>query len=261
MLSKKKLEKYLKKRWKGMLETTQELSLLHDPGQIHVLRLHGKKIKAVAALMVSAGGCEKDFSLRLIQPLIRCAGDIRMAEMNLKTLHECNFNQGGILGEQARVIEKGYAILRAENDQFKTDLADARDRFLGSLKNVKNRVIKKYYDGIIQMLSLAFLWPVDEEQLHENRKHIKNMIFIMKLLPGKLKKEIGLNTKYLDLLQEDIGRWHDLTLTSCVLSEHRLEQDPVFCQIKLKEKSLLECIKAEAAYFDEKVAATPATYN
>jgi len=228
------------------------LSMSRDPEAINELRLEVKKIKAIATLLKQSGK-NKDFSTRLLKPLMHDSGIIRLAELNLKILRDHEFRNVNLEREQNGIIENGYVQISVKSEEYKEAVKTLEKKFEGSLFSLKNKEARNYFATIISELSIDFLWPIDKDRLHENRKKIKNLFYTIKVLPTRLKEKIGLNIKYLNQLQDDIGQWHDHSLTLALLCQHELNNEPVYFTISQKETELLEEIKKEVTFFDKKI--------
>ena len=252
MVLKKKLQSYFNKRCKGILKNLALVSISKDTEAIHELRLEQKKIKAIASLLKQADK-NKNFSTKVLKPMVKVTGIIRMAEMNLKILHDHEFTNLNLEREQNSIIENGYTLISGNTEEYKEAVRTLEKHFDQEVDDLKNNDAKNYFTTIISELSIDFLWPVDKDRLHENRKKIKNLIYAIKVLPPKLQENIGLNIKYLEQLQEGIGQWHDYKLTLDLLDQHELNNEPVYFTIRHKETELLVEIKKEVAFFDKKI--------
>jgi CHAD domain-containing protein len=253
MVSKKRIQTYFAKRWKKLFKNFRAIRQSPDSDSVHDLRIESKKLKAIAALLNQTNGGAVHLSIKQMKPLIRQTGTIREAELHLKTLYEHEFGRNGLEQEQKDCIKNGYALLHNNGNDYEAGIKAVKKRFTKSVCGVKNSEARNYIDTIVDQLILHFLWPIDIEQLHEARKKIKNLVYIIDLLPQKLQARINIKIKYLDQLQELIGQWHDLTLTLHLLQSTKLDKDPAFTAMKAKEAALLEQIKKEVEYFPGKV--------
>ena len=225
------------------------LSTTNDPVAVHELRLHSKKINSVINLLNWAGGQEM-FSTKPLRKMVSEAGNTRLAELNLKTLQELGYKNEDIEHEQNKIIEKGYSLLRKRIKAYEKNIGVVEQKFASSVFDVKNKQVLIFFLTVINQLSIDFFWPIDRNKLHENRKKIKDLIYVYKILPENLQRKIALNMDYLDRLQEQIGIWHDLELALVFLNEQQLDNEPVYVSIKEKQAGLYELIKMEVQVFD-----------
>jgi CHAD domain-containing protein len=253
MVSKKRIRTYYAKRWKKLSKNFRAVQQSPDSDSVHDLRVETKKLRAVAALLNQTNGRAGNLSIKQMKPLIRQTGAIREAELHLKTLYECEFGMNGLEKEQKDCIKNGYAIIHSKGNNFKAGIKAVKKKFTKPVHALKNKEVRNYVDSLVDQLIFHFLWPIDTEQLHESRTKIKNLIYIVDLLPKKLQKKININIKYLDQLQELIGQWHDLNLTLHLLLSKKLDKGPVYTMMKANETALLEQVKKEAEYFASKV--------
>jgi CHAD domain-containing protein len=253
MVSKKRIRTYFAKRWNKLFKNFRAIQQSPDADSVHDLRVEAKKLKAFSALLNQANGRAGHLSIKQMKPLIRQTGVIREAELHLKTLYEYEFGSNGLEQEQKECIKNGYALLHNNGNTYKAGIKAVKKRFSKPVRTLKNKEVRNYIDSIIDQLILHFLWPIDTEQLHEARTKIKNLVYIVEMLPQKLQVKININIKYLDPLQELIGQWHDLNLTLHLLQNKNLDKDPSFTAMKAQEVALLEQIKKEVEYFAGKV--------
>jgi CHAD domain-containing protein len=249
MIRKKRLKKYLNNKWSGMIKNLSTLSISNDREAIHELRLDGKKIMTIAVLL----NIHKSNLFKSLKMIMKHAGNIRMAELNLQTLKDNDYHAPGLTKELEAIIEKGYILICIKNENYKTDIRLLKRRYENSLIDVKDQMAIGFFTTSMDELGSAFLLQKEPEELHENRKKMKHLLYAYRLLPGKLKREINLDKKYLDQLQEEIGLWHDLELALTLLDNKGLNNEGIYCKIKQKQKEVLKKIRNETKIFKERV--------
>lgn len=251
MIRKKRLKKYLSNRWRGMINNLSTLSISNDSEALHKLRLDAKKIMTIALLL----DIHKHNLFRPLKVIMQHAGNIRMAELNLQTFKDNDYHNPVLERELAGIIEKGYILMCIRNEKYESDVRLLRKRYENSLADVRNQMAIDFFTAIIGELSIAFLLQAVQEELHENRKKMKYLLYAYRVMPAQLKTNIGLNEKYLDHLQEDIGLWHDLELALVLLANKGLNNEVIYRQIKQRQNEIFVRIKNEAEFFEGSVQA------
>lgn len=254
MVKKKRLKKYFDKRWKGLKGELKTLKKSPDDEALHELRLSAKKIKAMVALLKETSKKGHKFSTKSIKPLFQQTGAIRTARLNLKTIRDHQVNNRTLQLFLNDIVNYEYNDLCSKYKCYKKTINKLQDKFSSALTSIKDKQVKNYYRKNISRLSISFLWPVDMSSLHENRKIIKNLLYVNKALPTSLQRSILLDVKYLDKLQEKIGLWHDFDMARDLLNKHGLVHIAGYASIFCQQMKLLECIKMDVDFFADKVA-------
>jgi CHAD domain-containing protein len=253
MVKRKRLDKYLNKRWDTILDHLKTLKRNHDQDAVHDLRLNAKKIKALFNLLKKASHNRKAFSSKKIKPLFKHAGNIRTADIHIKTLQENRLDYSCLIKEQRCIMEHEYEKLADNYKPYKKNITKLRKKYSKNLTSLKDKDVKSWYASNGNWLTLHFLWPVDGSSLHECRKRIKNLIYTIKVLPNSLRSELGLNIKYLDKLQEIIGLWHDIEISLNLIKEKDLTHLAGYKGLRCKQDKMLQCILKEIEFFNGKM--------
>ena len=249
MIAKQRIKKYLDKRWKGMIESLTVLSTSADREAIHDLRLHAKKIRTIECL----ADVRKQHLTAPLKPLIQQSGEIRAAELNLKTFKDFSYNNPKLEMDLLSIIASGYAYISKNNEQYKAGIVSVSRKWEAQLGDVPERKIVAFFAMIIAELSAAFLWVIHERDLHESRKSIKHLLYAHRFLPKSMREKFDLDEEYLDGLQEQIGSWHDLEAAMLLLEQKGLKHEAVYTKIKKAKETLYEQIRRSAKSFRKKV--------
>lgn len=244
MLNRKRLRKYLDKQLKEMQDNLGEMSKETDKEKLHDLRLHAKKVKAVSGFLKDATGNKSRYSIKEIKELFDTAGEIRVAQLNLKTLKEHEITNETFEKTQRDIIEQGSNTIVSKNKKFGNDVSSLRKRIDKNLTAIKNNKIVAFYFDNIKTLSNQFRL-IEEEKLHHSRKIIKKLLYDLKVLPEALVLKIGINKGYLDELQELIGQWHDIDVTLNLLKTTvNIDEGNLESLIKQKQEQLAKIVEA-----------------
>lgn len=98
-------------------------------------------------------------------------------------------------------------------------------------------VVKSYFEKELTKASQDFQ-NKNREGLHQFRKSLKKILFIYDALPKKIRKEVNLDKKYINELQEKVGNWHDTYSSIEFLSYQNCKQKPLEYISKLRRKEL-----------------------
>jgi CHAD domain-containing protein len=250
MIHKTRLEKYLAKRWKGMLESLSVLSTSPDPEAIHVLRLHAKKVKAIELL----SDVHKQHYSAPLKPIIQQAGDIRAAELNLQTLKGHAYGNPALEQELQTSIDEGYLSMRRNKERYQATVNSVSRKWKDDVNAIREQQLIAFLMILVEELGAAFHSYVRESDLHENRKKIKHLLYAYVFLPKKLRDQVDVDERYLDNLQQQIGTWHDLEMALTLLEKKGLKHETVYSKIKKEQGELYEKIRREAKLFGKKVS-------
>lgn len=222
MAKPKKIRKFLNSQWAEMKNNIDALCINWDGDKLHDLRLNAKKARAVVSMLKKCSDHKKKFSIKKLKELFDHAGKIRTAELNVEALHENNIQNKDFEKEQNTIIERESGELCKRSKTYVRDINKLKKRIGTQLSAIKNKTISSYYHKNLQDLKSNFLQPLHEEHLHDNRKIIKKLLLALKALPHSLQNEINIDKKYLDDLQDKIGKWHDtLTILNMLPEEDR----------------------------------------
>jgi len=248
MAKTKKIQKFLNAQWYEMSNNLDALCISWDKEKLHDLRLNAKKTKAVVSLVKNCIPHKEKYSIKKLKELFDHAGEIRTAQLNAEALHENNVQNETFEKEQTVIIERESGELCKRKKTYSRNIKKMQKRLALHSLRIKNKSIKLYYHNSIEELSYNFLAPLKEELLHHNRKIIKRLLLALKALPQSLQNEININKKYLDELQDKIGKWHDTAIVSEVLPK----DDRGYQLLNDKKQTQLEEIRNLTNSFNEK---------
>ncbi len=246
MISSIKQKNFFLKKCSTIATALENFCLTGDNEEIHRLRVEFKKVRALNSLIKECcknSAIPAEFSNAKI--VYRRAGIVRDAFISLQ--------HAGVAGQDHAQAE----FHRHASDEFCRRkelhikiLADWRDSVSDKFENISNGRISAYYSKWLNRLSDSFIM-LDEDELHENRKIIKRLLYLYPLLNQKLKDSICLNTEYMDSLQEEIGKWHD----TLIAREHETGSSAGnLKRIQKESKARLNSIRMLTDNFSKKYA-------
>ncbi|MBD1386552.1 CHAD domain-containing protein [Mucilaginibacter rigui] len=191
--------KYFNKQWKVMNTRLKSYLKSGDQEDLHQFRVQVKKIEAFLILSGMAAHPAKLQQLfKPVKKIFKRAGVLRNSFIKNELTHRRqpvnkegrNFCQ--YAGEKLQKIKKARRILKQ------------------IIKPVPTKNVRWFYKNELKGITGAFALSPSARQLHECRKRIKVLLYNEHLVHDVLK--IGVNTTYLDEVQEAIGNWHDQLL-------------------------------------------------
>lgn len=222
-----------------------------DQEKVHALRVQIKKLRAAIHLQISCSG-NKPKEYRYFAKTFSRAGKARTAYLHM------------VLMEPFAKDEKELALWQEEADlllkKFQAHAAAyllEAEQLLSKLKQAKqsfsDKKIKKYFNALAGEIEKKLLHTKGKKTYHHLRKRIKLLLHNYDLLPESRQKKIGLDIKYLDMLQQKTGDWHDAYMALCFFREEKQLSKDQIAEIAKKEKILFHAMRKAFKPFGEKV--------
>ncbi len=252
MIKRKRIQKYLFKQLQGIKNNLFEIGANIDKEKLHALRLHSKKVKAITSFLQESLVKKNKYSIKELKELFHCAGNIRTAQLNLETIKLAAINNDSFEKCQQSIIDNEAKKLTAAASEYKKQIDTLEKQLYSNLHDVSNKAAISFYHKNLRLLRDNLL-VIDENQLHDNRKIIKKLLYTLKLLPSLVAKKINVNKGYLDHLQDLIGKWHDTVITLEQLAVAGITNENELAQLRQNQRELFETIAKEIANFDSSV--------
>lgn len=206
MISKVKLRNFLQKRCESITGCLNRFCENFDHEEIHRLRVEFKKLRALVSLVKECGNnsfIPREFAAAKV--VYKRAGTVRDAYIS----HQHHIAMHGKADRHtAEFLELAAKNFCAKKELHTVVIADWQSLAMDQFNNISNRCAEVYYRKLLDKLEESFI-SIHEEDLHEDRKIIKRLLYLYPLLPDAAKDKLKLNISYFDSLQEEIGKWHD----------------------------------------------------
>ena len=215
MLSRNQQKKFLRKNRTRIIFHLEAFCENRDSVDLHKMRLAIKKLKAFIYFLSKTTKL-KNFTnlLSTLKPIFKHAGNIRNAQVTMELAKNFNLKNKRFCEEQEKIIE-------SESVQFCRKALvsiDTIERTLLSifpyLKDRKTKRIVEFFRNEIQKSGARLHTNMNTEEWHTLRKKIKNILYVYKMTGQSVIQKIPLNIRYLEDLQESIGKWHDIIMAS-----------------------------------------------
>jgi CHAD domain-containing protein len=232
MPGKKSQHRFLKKRIKNVLQHLHVFSQTRSTEELHQLRVEMKRIKALVRF--SADCLKKKKLKRLadpIQKIFKHAARIRNAHINLELTQ--GLSNKKFRADMNAIQLEQWRKFAALQDNYDKNIKDFRKKLLPNLQRVKSTEANKWYKKEIK--KTGRLLNEGHSQLHNARKKLKRVSYMNELYPAKPK----LNERYLEEVEDAIGKWHDVKLTLGVLKREGALNKKLSERLKSKQGELL----------------------
>lgn len=249
-MKKKEEAKYLEKEWKEMNLHLKSFIETGDQEALHRFRVQIKKLRAMLSFFEDTSkqpGLLKGF--KPVRKIFKSAGLIREAHMNLQLGELYHLKNEAFESGQQRIIDEGTIEFRDSGKKFTKNIKDVYKHLIKQLPGVQNHSIADYYKNQLQQISTNLAISGFTEDMHTSRKLIKILVYNHKLAEKALNGSLPFNTKYLDKLQDTIGKWHDNVVAAQLFSSPELNDKPVVAKINRKNAGIKHTITSLADDF------------
>jgi CHAD domain-containing protein len=232
-MKKKEEIKYLENEWKEMNNCLKAFSATGNQEDLHKLRVHIKKVRAMLFLFKGTAGHNsllKNF--KPVRKIFKHAGDIRNAHVNLLLSEQYAIKNEVFETGQQKIIEDGTSVFRHKAKAYGKAVKHSFKKVKKHLPHVNNHAIKAYYKKYLDEIAAGMAIASFTEDMHQNRKLIKILMYNHKLADKALDGALHFNIDYLDKLQDTIGQWHDNVIAAELFSSPLVNDKPVASKIK-----------------------------
>ena len=113
--------------------------------------------------------------------------------------------------------------------------AETRREITLPAEKLDKKTVKNYFKKRIKKAKQD-IGREDRSKAHKFRKRLKNILYLYKALPKKVRKSIQLDADYLDTLQDRAGDWHDTYEATAYLAENTTSSQTAEAQAQLEAK-------------------------
>ena len=220
MLKKNKQRRYLARKDKEWRQELEAYGDSRDPEAIHRLRVAVKKIKAFAEFSSACSGKDAMKDFNLLKKMYRQAGVIRDAGNHLHLLEQVHHAPEFLKQEQKQLQDEASSQFIASIDVYVKQGKKAARRMLTDVRAIRPGCIKDWY--ATELIKIAILLNASGDELHQARKEIKSLLYILSLLPSWLVNQLQMDRGYLQQLEAAIGEWHDAFIVTAAWTEKEL---------------------------------------
>ena len=224
-----------------------------DQEELHQFRVQVKKLNAMLNLFEHTSRQRKLLKhFKPVRKIFKHAGHIRDAHTSLQLSSRFELNNQAFEVNQQRIIAEGTNEFREKGDIYIKDIKTAYKHLKKQLNRVDDSVIEAYYKKQLELIAANMETPKFTDDMHDNRKLIKILVYNHKLAEKAFNGSFHFNTGYLDELQKRIGEWHDNVVAAQLFASPELNDKPVAALINKKNIAVKRAIKLLANDFMKK---------
>lgn len=224
-----------------------------DQEELHQFRVQIKKLNAMLSLFERTSrqhGLLKDF--KPVRKMFKHAGHIRDAHTNLQLSARFGLKNQAFQASQQQIIEQGTDDFRQKEEKYLKKIKTSYKHLKNQLKQIDDSAIEAYYKRQLEQIAAALETPKFTDEMHDNRKLIKILVYNYKLANRALEGALRFNAEYLDELQSRLGEWHDHVVAAQLFASPELNDKRVVTLINKQNASIKRVIKSLVNNFMEK---------
>jgi CHAD domain-containing protein len=249
-------KRYVKKAWHKMTTHFKGFAKTCAQEDLHQFRVEIKKLRAFFTLFESCSGKQHVIKhFKPVKKIFKKAGEVRNNFINLRLANEYSLNDEHFTSEQQHEMAMKAAEMQQEGDKLIRRIKRTERRLIEDLKMIRNKVIVNFYKQTLYKISHQLSQHQFSEELHNCRKQIKYLLYNYHLLPKAVKKNVPLNTDYLDRLQNSIGNWHDHVLAVRLFTDYEVNTTNINQRLSLENGQLEQNVLTLADQFWKRVTA------
>jgi CHAD domain-containing protein len=231
-------KKYLKERINGVADNLSLFIKDQNPEALHQMRVEVKKAHSLLKLQEFTNPDTKTvYFFRPVRKIFKAGGLIREAQLTLENLDTISIQDEKIRHLLQCIVEKETKTFLFKARDFGNHLKKSVEKTLKKVEAVPNKAIPNFFRTHLQLASKNLKRKLFINQLHESRKSIKVLIHIHELSANYQIGELQLNWPYLDLLQDKIGKWHDMHRTEFWMKKNKANKSSLkIIHAKLQEQ-------------------------
>jgi CHAD domain-containing protein len=210
-MKKREEKKYFDKEWAQMKSSLLAFFKKEDQEDLHRFRVQVKKLRAFLILSDSTGH-QPNLALyfKPVKKIFKEAGEIRNAFINQELAKEHQTGNTAFISSQHQLQADATAKFKSMKVKHLKKIKDTHGTIKGEIRSISDVHIGLFYQNVLQQISGTLTNLKFNEELHDCRKQVKNLVYNHKLVHSAL--AIGFNTDYMHQVQTVIGYWHDNAL-------------------------------------------------
>lgn len=189
----------------------------NDSEALHQLRVQIKKLRAIRSFLEFTQ--EEQLDLSTLKPLFKQAGSLRELYLNMVWLEEGIIFPAARLKKMRQMEEKQKEIFLSKTQKYITNVKKISDSITLTGTLPSKEKIKSYFRN--KLNELLWLERIeDRDEMHRFRKTIKEILYVLELLPDKVQHYLDLDQTFFDKVQRKAGVWHDAYVGLQFVSSH-----------------------------------------
>jgi CHAD domain-containing protein len=246
-MTKKEERTYFDMEWKLMIFHFETFLQTGDEEGLHQFRVQVKKLRALFCLLdETAKGVGLAKVFKPVRKIFKYAGFIRDAHTSLVLSVRYQLKNENFETVQQKVIKERTTEFQLNGKEYEKKIKTSYKLLKKKLPKVDDGSIAKFYKNRLEQIAIKLSAPQFTEEMHDNRKLIKILVYNHPLAGMALNSSLHVNSGYLGKLQSAIGEWHDNAVASQLFSSTQLNDLTVMKKINKKnaavEKNIIALI-------------------
>ena len=226
------LTTYLDERLTSVEQNLHAYKEDNKPKRLHRMRVDIKKIRAVLRFIRNKYG--QEYELSRLKTVFHRAGTLRDLQLHIKLMEEAGASEE-VVNDLEDQKNKHKASFASHVPHYLGYTAETRGEITLPAEKLDKKTVKKYFKKRIKKAKQDIAQE-DRSKAHKFRKRLKNVLYLYKALPKKLRKSIKLDAGYLDTLQDKAGDWHDTYEAAAYIADTTSSPEAAESQARLETK-------------------------
>ncbi|MBU1821699.1 MAG: CHAD domain-containing protein [Bacteroidetes bacterium] len=226
------LTTYLDERLDSIEKNLQAYKEDNKPKRLKRMRVGIKKIRSVLRFLRKR--YDQEYDLSRLKTVFYRAGTLREMQQHLRILKEAKASET-LINDLEGQKNKHKASFASHVPHYLGYTAESREEITLPAQKLDKKTVKKYFKKRIKKAKQDIAQE-DRSKAHKFRKRLKNVLYLYKALPKKLRKSIKLDAGYLDTLQDKAGDWHDTYEAAAYIADTTSSPEAAESQARLETK-------------------------
>jgi CHAD domain-containing protein len=221
MLSKKRIIGYIEERFGRIRQFHTDFSIARQQADLHQFRVEIKKLRTVTRLLDHClEGKQASTELQPLRALFKEAGDIRSIHIEIGILEKYSSGVSGLARQKQKSLDMlSERFIRKAGlhdevfDKVETEIRDL-------VQDLEEDEVIEYIEKLLVKSAKNLQNPEEKEKIHKARSLMKIVLYTTVLVNRNIREELGIDTGYINSLQEVIGHWHDADIALEALGSH-----------------------------------------
>jgi CHAD domain-containing protein len=224
-----------------------------NPDQLHQFRVQVKKIKSLLILYTINKKNKNLLKIfRPVKTIFHHAGAIRDSYIHLQLAEQFQVKEPEFHQEQTDLMFQEMTGFKKKSRKYALKLNKTLEKIKDELRGISNKDIADFYASELNSVVLALAKREFNDDMHDCRKRLKNLLYNQKLANKSMKGKLKLNLPYLDQVQDLLGEWHDGILARDLFSLQMNEEQQSIDKLNLQIGTLEDGVVAISTDFWQK---------
>jgi CHAD domain-containing protein len=217
---------YIKERIKSVSDLLSLFVKDQNLEALHQMRVEVKKANSLLKLQeFNIPKTKTLYFFRPIKKIFKKAGLIREAQLNLENLESFQIQDEKMKLRLQNIVQKETEHFLSKTGDFEDQVNKSLKKTLKRIEAVQEEKALDFYRFHLNLAAKNLKRKLFINHLHESRKSLKVLIHLHEIPAFGQIGDLQLNWSYLDLLQDNIGKWHDLHRTGFWMKRNKANKN------------------------------------